>query len=155
MHDQKGYQPPTSPEETSNSDTNKRRILLTGAAGNIGSAFFQHAASMYTFRLPDRARIDFVDSMHQGHELSQLDVSDLAGCQQACQGIHTVIHLAADPDPDADFITSLLSNNILGTYHILRAARDQGCRRVILASSVQVVSGYASDVQAHSASFEK
>ncbi|HXR64487.1 MAG TPA: hypothetical protein VN729_01075 [Ktedonobacteraceae bacterium] len=29
----------------------KRQVLLTGAAGGIGSAFFRHAASTYAFRL--------------------------------------------------------------------------------------------------------
>ena len=31
----------------------KKRILLTGAAGGIGSAFFRSAAGQYTFRLAD------------------------------------------------------------------------------------------------------
>lgn len=127
----------------------KRRVLLTGAAGGIGSAFFHHAAEAYTFRLADRVLVDFMHEPGQNHEALQLDIADLEACQQACQGIDTVVHLAADPSPAADFSTSLLSNNILGTYNILRAARDQGCRRVILASSIQVVLGYAPDVQAH------
>jgi nucleoside-diphosphate-sugar epimerase len=128
----------------------KRQVLLTGAAGGIGSAFFQHAASTYTFRLADRVPLDLTDKANQGHETMPLDIADLAACQQACQGIDTVVHLAADPSPEADFATSLLSNNILGTYNILRAAKDQGCRRVILASSVQVVLGYALDIQTNS-----
>lgn len=127
----------------------RRRVLLTGAAGGIGSAFFEHAAERYIFRLADRVQADFPDHAQQGHEVIQLDIRDLEACQQACQDIETVIHLAADPSPDADFTTSLLANNIQGTYNVLRAARDQGCHRVILASSTQVVLGYTADVQAH------
>ncbi|HEX7736696.1 MAG TPA: NAD(P)-dependent oxidoreductase [Ktedonobacteraceae bacterium] len=125
----------------------KRQILLTGAAGAIGSAFFEHAAAMYTFRLADRVLVNFAGNSEERHKVIQLDVSDLESCQQACQGIDTVVHLAADPNPDADFTTSLLSNNIQGTYNILRAAKDQGCSRVVLASSIQVVLGYEPDVQ--------
>lgn len=102
---------------------------------------------MYTFRLADRAPMSFIDREGEIHEAIQLDISNLAACQQACQGIDTVVHLAADPNPDADFTTSLLTNNIQGTYNILRAARDQGCNRVVLASSIQVVLGYEPDVQ--------
>lgn len=125
----------------------QRKILLTGAAGGIGAAFFQHAAETYTFCLADRICINFVNGTEQDHEVIQLDIADLDACQQACKGIDTVIHLAADANPDADFSNSLLSNNIQGTYNILRAAKDQGCRRVILASSLQVLIGYAPDVQ--------
>ncbi len=78
-----------------------------------------------------------------------LDVADLEACQQACRDIDTVIHLAADANPAADFSHSLLQNNICGTYNIFRAARDQGCQRVIFASSAQVLAGYPQDVQAH------
>jgi nucleoside-diphosphate-sugar epimerase len=130
----------------------KKRILLTGAAGGIGSAFFRSAAATYTFRLADRNTAPFTEIEHQDHEIYPLDIADLDACQQACQGIHTVIHLAADPSPEADFYQSLLHNNIQGTYNIFRAAKDQGCQRVIYASSVQAVLGYPNDVQIHAES---
>ena len=71
-----------------------------------------------------------------------LDVADLKQCRAACEGIDVVVHLAADPWPDADFLGSLLENNIRGTYNIFRAAKDAGCRRVVFASSVHAVLGY-------------
>jgi uronate dehydrogenase len=123
--------------------------LLTGAAGGIGSAFFRYAAEHYSFRLADRVTSALNEDANQGHELFTLDVANLKACQEACQGIDTVVHLAADANPDADFYSSLLHNNIQGTYNIFRAAKDQGCRRVIFASSAQVVAGYPHDVQAH------
>jgi nucleoside-diphosphate-sugar epimerase len=49
-----------------------------------------------------------------------------------------VIHLAATPDDD-DFVTKLLPNNVLGAFHVLEAARLAGVRRLVLASSGQVV----------------
>ena len=126
-----------------------RRILLTGAAGGIGSAFFRSAASHYVFRLADREATSLMWAIAEGHEVCALDVADLAACQQACRDIDTVIHLAADANPQADFYLSLLHNNIQGTYNIFRAAKDQGCQRVIFASSAQVLAGYPPDVQAH------
>jgi nucleoside-diphosphate-sugar epimerase len=126
-----------------------RSILLTGAAGGIGSAFFRYAAERYSFRLADRATTGLSEAVNQGHELRTLDIADLEMCQQACQGMDTVVHLAADANPNADFYGSLLHNNIQGTYNIFRAAKDQGCRRVVFASSAQVVIGYPRDVQVH------
>lgn len=124
-----------------------KRILLTGAAGGIGSAFFRSAASAYLFRLADREIAPLTSATAQGHEICALDISDLQACQRACQDIDVVVHLAADANPDADFYDSLLQNNIKGTYNIFRAARDQGCQRVVFASSGQVFMGYPPDVQ--------
>jgi len=55
--------------------------------------------------------------------------------------------LAADAKPDADFMGSLLGNNILATYNMFRAAKAAGCRRFIYASSVHVFSAYPADIQ--------
>lgn len=135
--------------------SSQKRILLTGAAGRIGSAFFRSSSTDYTFRLADRHIPSLPDELTDMHEFIKLDVADPAACQQACQGIDTVIHLAADANPDADFYQSLLHNNIQGSYNIFRAAKDQGCQRVIFASSVHVLLGYESDVQAHTDSLPR
>jgi nucleoside-diphosphate-sugar epimerase len=127
--------------------TTKRKVLLTGAAGRIGSAFRQYAGHRYQLRLADRNLDNLGDP--GGHDAIQIDIADLEACRAACRGIDTVVHLAADPSPRADFYASLLDNNIKGCYNIFLAAKEQGCRRVIFASSIQVISGYPLDVQAH------
>jgi nucleoside-diphosphate-sugar epimerase len=120
---------------------------LTGAAGRIGSAYFAHAADRYRFRLADRLTEPLAGATARGHEVIALDVADAGACQEVCRGVDTVVHLAADPSPEADFYGSLLDNNIKGTYNVFRAAKDQGCRRVVFASSVHAVAGYPRDVQ--------
>jgi nucleoside-diphosphate-sugar epimerase len=138
----------------------RRRVLLTGAAGGIGRAFFRSAHDHYRFRLADRVAIA-AETPHDArvqaaegeageagdHEAIRLDLAELAACERACEQIDTVVHLAADADPAAPFYESLLDNNIKATYNIFRAAKDQGCRRVIFASSAWVMGGYAPDVQ--------
>jgi uronate dehydrogenase len=134
----------------------RRRVLLTGAAGGIGRAFFRSARDRYRFRLADRVAIAAATVQHrdesqegerEDHEAIQLDLVDLAACERACEQIDTVVHLAADANPAAEFYESLLDNNIKATFNIFRAAKDQGCRRVIFASSAWVMGGYAPDVQ--------
>jgi len=129
--------------------TARKRILLTGAAGGIGRAFYRFAHDRYQFRLADRAAIaaEAVNETEEEHEALHLDIADLASCQRACEQIDTIVHLAADANPAAEFYDSLLDNNIKGTYNIFRAAKDQGCQRVIFASSAWVVGGYSRDVQ--------
>lgn len=122
-------------------------MLLTGAAGRIGSALWRDTAQRYHWRLADHTTATLRSAASPSHEVIDLDVTDLAACQRACTGMHTVVHLAADAAPDADFYASLLETNIKGTYNIFRAAKDQGCQRVVYASSAQVVEGYALDRQ--------
>ena len=122
------------------------RVLLTGAAGCIGAAFVQATSDRYRFRLADRAIEALAVPPQTGlHESVQLDVADLDACRSACDGMDAVLHLAADPSPEADFYGSLLDDNIKGAYNVFRAAKDAGCSRVVFASSVHAVAGYPAD----------
>jgi uronate dehydrogenase len=124
---------------------NTRKILVTGAAGLIGSAFWKAQANNMDLRLADIDESRLSDSAQR----FTLDIRDQASCLEACADIHTVIHLAGDSNPDADFMSSLLPVNIVGTYNMLFAAKVQGCKRFILASSAQAIEGYPKDVQVH------
>lgn len=119
-----------------------RVILLTGAAGRIGSAFFAAHGADYRFRLADRSAEGLAALPSAGHEVMHLEVADADACAAACAGVDTVIHLAADPSPEAGWESSLLHNNIQGVVNVFRAASECGCRRVIFASSVHAVGGY-------------
>lgn len=126
----------------------QRKVLLTGAAGRVGRAFLKFDGHHYDLRLADR-QIDGLRARDDAnrYEIQALDIADLDQCLVACTGIDTVVHMAADPNAAADFYESLLDNNIKGVYNIFRAAKDQGCRRVIWASSIQTAAGYPLDVQ--------
>src|SRR4051794_28645012 len=121
--------------------TDRRFVLLTGAAGRIGSAFRQAAGDRYRFRLADLRTEDLAQTPGEGHEVVQLDVSDAVACAAASAGVDTVIHLAADPSEEAEWEASLLHNNIQGTLNVFRAASEAGCRRVVFASSVHAILG--------------
>jgi len=122
-----------------------QKILVTGAAGRIGSAFCATHGDQSELRLADKEGSSLPDSAQR----FSLDITDPASCLAACEGIHTVIHLAADPNADADFMSSLLPVNIIGTYNMLVAAKARGCKRFIFASSAQAIEGYPKDVQVH------
>jgi nucleoside-diphosphate-sugar epimerase len=126
----------------------KRSVLVTGAAGNIGSYFAEHSRARYKLRLmilgdEDREKID---AIRRFGELFTGDIRDLDAMKRACAGIDTVLHLAANPSPDADW-DSVLNDNMIGTYNTFIAAKTSRCRRVIYASSIHAVSGYPADVQ--------
>lgn len=124
--------------------TRSRRVLLTGAAGRIGSAFRLAHGADYRFRLADLTTRRLQETPGDGHESIQLDVADEAACRAACAGIDTVVHLAADPRPEAPW-GSLLPNNVQGIVTICEAALAAGCRRVVYASSAHATGGYPPD----------
>lgn len=125
----------------------ERLVLLTGAAGRIGTAFRRAHGGDYRFRLADVRIEGLTDTPGDGHEVMRLDIADAAACAAACEGVDTVIHLAADPNPEAAWEPSLLQNNIRGVVNVFHAALAAGCRRVIFASSAHVVGGYPQDLE--------
>lgn len=135
---------PASLFKISGSET--RKVLITGAAGNIGSYFAEYSYQKYDLRLMVQAQNHNIDRFQPFGEVVTCDLADLARLKAVCQGIDTVVHLAGDPSQDATW-DSLLPNNIMGTYNAFVAAKAAGCRRVIFASSIHAVSGYAPDIQ--------
>ncbi len=123
-------------------------LLITGAAGRIGTYYRGHLArhsAPWRLRLQDLRAIDDPGAA----EVQTSDLADMNAARRAVAGAHTVLHLAADPDPAADFYATLLDRNIKATYNIYAAAAECGARRVIFASSVNAVIGYPRGVQAH------
>lgn len=123
----------------------KRRVLITGAAGRIGTAFRKYYGDRYELRLVDCKPVDAPGS----HESRVADLVSLEAARQACQGIDTIVHLAADPSPSATFYETLLPLNIQMTYNLFHAAVEQDCRRLVFASSIHAVNAYPLDYQIH------
>lgn len=116
-----------------------RRLLLTGAAGRIGTHIRHHLAGQYDWVLTDREEFD--GSFAQPFQGA--DLTDLVALRQLCQGIDTVVHCAAASSIATEW-DKLLPSNIIGVYNILQAAVDARCRRVVFASSYHTVYGYPS-----------
>src|SRR5712691_9060183 len=117
------------------------RILITGAAGNIGVSMRPRLARPdRILRLLDTADLAAGEQGEQV-ELVHGSITDMPLMERACQNTTAIIHLAGysheAPWPD------ILEVNIGGTYTVFEAARRQQVRRVIFASSIHAA-GYAS-----------
>ena len=124
----------------------RRRVLVTGAGGRIGSYFAEHSHHKYDLVLMERELDDSMDKLKSFGQVVEGDITNLDRMKELCEGIDTVVHMAADPSPSATW-QSVRDLNISGTYNTMVAAKAAGCRRLIYASSIHAVSGYPADVQ--------
>jgi uronate dehydrogenase len=109
------------------------RLLITGAAGNIGTVLREGLRDVTTaLRLMDSAPI----AGRPGEEVVSGDIRSLEDARRAAAGCDAVVHLAAIAD-EAPF-EAILDVNIRGTYNVFEAARLEGCRRLVFASSNHV-----------------
>lgn len=114
------------------------RVLITGAAGNIGRTLRTHLKGRYALlRLTDVAPQAPAEA---GEEVASVDIRDIAAVERSMEGIDCVIHLAAIPEEDS--WDKILPMNIEGCYNVFEAARRQGVRRVVFASSNHAVGFY-------------
>jgi nucleoside-diphosphate-sugar epimerase len=118
-------------------------VLLTGATGVVGS----HAAEAFArdgFRVRalvrSQARAHPLDTI--GVETAQGSLEDRQALEQACQGMETVVHLAALTH--ARSASEYEAANVAGTRRLLDAAIGAGVKRFVYLSSL-AASGPAID----------
>lgn len=116
--------------------TASRTVLLTGAAGRVAGRLLPGLQD-YDLRLLDRS----VPSAPAGAEVVEGELTDRDLLARAVTGVDTVVHLAGDPRPDATW-DDLRGPNVDGFAALLGAAREQGVRRVVYASSVHAMGRY-------------
>lgn len=117
---------------------NRKKVLITGAAGRIGEVLHQGLRECYDLRLLYHRTVREVAS---GEEIARGSVADLAVMADAVAGVDAVVHLAGDPAVSATW-ESVLEKNIQGVYCIYEACKNAGVRRVVFASTNHVTGLY-------------
>ena len=123
-----------------------RLFLVTGGAGFIGSNLCEAI-----LKLGHRVRC--LDDLSTGkqknvdlflgnpnYEFIKGDIKDLDTCMKACQGVDYVLNQAAWGSVPRSIEMPLFycANNITGTLNMLEAARQNGVKRFVYASSSSV-----------------
>lgn len=120
-----------------------KRVLVTGSAGVIGRRVCDALlARGHQVRGFDRVANEALEDDVIGN------LADRDAVARAVAGIDCVIHLAAYRN-DADFMDVLLEPNVIGLYRVCAAAREANLSRLVLASSVQVLTGLDEAQQPH------
>jgi nucleoside-diphosphate-sugar epimerase len=130
-----------------------KKVLITGANGLIGNLVYARLAEQpqqydvygMVRRLHPSTRAEAMDFREiPGEKLRHADLTDFTTVSHAVEGMDVVVHMAADPSGDQGW-ESVLNNNIVGTHHVFEASRAAGVKRIIYASTNQVVFGYMRD----------
>jgi uronate dehydrogenase len=111
------------------------RILITGAAGKIGYALRTGLRGLYPLiRLLDIVPLGTAEA---GEDIFATDIRDMAALEKAMAGIDCVVHLAGASE-EAEW-GKVLPLNIEGCFNVFEAARSQGVKRIVFASSNHAV----------------
>lgn len=114
------------------------RVLITGAAGALGKELRVSGQ-----KLARHVRLTDIHASQNlsGHEEDKpCDLADFAGVMAAVEGCDAIVHLGAKATEG--LWQDVLQSNIVGTYNVYEAARRQGVKRVVYASSVHAVGYY-------------
>ena len=121
-------------------------FLVTGGAGFIGSNLCEAILKMgYKVRCLDdlstgkQANVDiFLDTPN--YTFIKGDIKDLDTCMSACEGVDYVLNQAAWGSVPRSIEMPLFyeKNNIMGTLNMMEAARQQGVKKFVYASSSSV-----------------
>jgi UDP-glucose 4-epimerase len=116
------------------------KVVVTGGSGFIGSHVVDalveagHQVTVVDHRVrPHRSDVGFED----------VDLMDLSSVLAATKGAEHIFHLAAVSNVNYAYKYPVYSTalNVMGTTHILEAARINGVQRVHLASTVWIYNG--------------
>ncbi|MEV0225105.1 NAD(P)-dependent oxidoreductase [Streptomyces sp. NPDC050704] len=109
-----------------------RTVLLTGAAGGLGTLMRELLPAYgYELRLLDLLPIEGEP------DAITADLGDKESLREAVRGVDAIIHLAGI-SLESTF-DKILKANIEGTYNLYEAAREEGVRRIVFASSNHAV----------------
>ena len=114
-----------------------QRVLITGAAGVLGRWLRPRLLERYDLRSADR--VDPAPAHNTGETLVKADMADLAAVERIVAGTDGIIHFGGRSIEDE--WEEILHSNIVGCYNLFEAARRQGVKRVVFASSNHAI-GY-------------
>jgi uronate dehydrogenase len=118
-----------------------KRLLITGAAGNMGTAMRQRLA-----HLADTIRVSDIADLGQAgrnEELFPCDLSDKEQVMRMVEGCDGILHLGGVPSENT--FERILKSNIQGLHNLYEAARKQGRPRILFASTNHTVGFYRQD----------
>jgi len=118
----------------------KKVVLITGASGGVGGHLRRELAGRYDLRLSD---VRPLPARAPGERFAKANIARLADALRITKGVDAIIHLGgySVEGPWDD----ILEANIIGCYNVFEAARRNGVKRFLFATSNHAVGFYSRD----------
>ena len=117
------------------------KLLLTGAAGTLGRVLVPSLQGLaHQLRVSDLAAALQKVSLPAGVEAVPCDLADAAAVHQLLLGVDAIVHLGG-VSVEGPF-EPILQANMRGLHNLYEAARRQGVKRIVFASSNHVTGCY-------------
>jgi len=113
-----------------------KKILITGGTGRIGTTIANGLLAKGGYEVVRGTRGE-----GNGKDLIHLEYNNLDAMVEACQGVHTIIHMAFYMGNDY-FLEKHIGENTINAYYLYEAARIAGVKRVVFGSSNHVFGFY-------------
>ena len=117
-----------------------KTVLLTGAGGSVGTFLRTELNGKYNLRLSD---IKAIKQLAPGETFVAGDIGRLPDMLRVTKGVDAIIHLggfAVEGPWDV-----ILRSNIIGLYNVYEAARLNGVKRILFATSNHAMGFYRRD----------
>jgi uronate dehydrogenase len=111
-------------------------VLITGAAGMIATELRKRLSPRFSLKLTD---IQPVGPLSEREQYFAADLADASALEAAMSGAQAVVHLGGVAVEET--WEKIMPANVAGAYNVFEAARRQGVKRIIVASSNHAV-GY-------------
>jgi dTDP-glucose 4,6-dehydratase len=128
-------------------DWRGRHVVVTGAAGFIGSHLVEHllaagadVTAFVRYNSRNDAPLLRLTGLLDDVRLMAGDLTELDTVRSALEGADTVFHLAALVGIPYSYVhpTEVVDVNTIGTLNVLIAAREHGVRRLVVTSTSEV-----------------
>ena len=117
-----------------------KTILITGAAGDVGTYLRRELAGKYALKVSDLRPLKKIDRAEQ---FVRADISKFADALRITKGVDAVVHLGGYSVEGP--WQGILSANIVGCYNMFEAARRNGVKRILFPSSNHATGFYRRD----------
>jgi uronate dehydrogenase len=117
-----------------------KTVLITGAAGDVGTHLRRELAGKYVLRVSDLRPVN----KHSAKEkFVRADISKMSDALRITRGVDAIVHLAGYSVEGP--WEAILSANIIGCYNVFEAARRNRVKRIIFPTSNHAVGFYRRD----------
>ena len=117
-----------------------KTILITGAAGDVGTHLRRELAGKYQIRASD---LRDLKEKFTGQRFMRADIAKFADALRITRGVDAVIHLGGYSVEGP--WEGILSANIIGCYNVFEAARRNGVKRILFPTSNHATGFYRRD----------